>query len=1051
MKKMLLNIFSLLILMSFMFSPVIAQVPFGQEPPPFDDFETPERPERQKVPQEILDLFADGITVEEFLAMNQGPIPNAILEFADTPVTVVVILEQPSLSEYLIEEGLNRRSNLENQQSYVNQLKSEQAEVLNQIKTGRSDIQQIGNSFTKVLNGFMLRVPANEISSIREIKGVKSITQAPEYEPTLSASVPLINVDDLWVLGSGYSGEGTTIAVIDSGIDYTHAMLGGSGDPADYAANDPDIIEAGTFPNVKVVGGYDFAGTNYDASGISGSPIPVPDPDPLDELGHGTHVASTAAGIDAGFGSGVAPDALLYAVKVFGENGSTSLTLHGIEWAMDPQGLGHLAEPVDVINMSLGSDWGPADKNDPEFQAVENATALGVVVVASAGNAGNSSYIVGAPSTADSAISVAASTTGFMTSPYLTYAGDNKVPYTTSGNPFTTALTAELVDVSTIAEADALLCNIADVTGNPLANKIALISRGDCFFSEKINNAEALGAVAALIYNSAPGTFGMDTTGSTLPAGSLSQSDGVILLGETPIEITIGPDSNVMTFTSDTPPDTIASFSSRGPRGFDSKLKPEITAPGVSIFAAEMGSGSNGVSMGGTSMAAPHIAGVAALLTQAHPDWDPVHIKAAMMNTAVDLADAASSEIPRQGAGRVDALAAAETCIAAYADPELVSLSWGVIELDENYSETTRITLVNFCDTEVTLDVTTAFTSVSTGATLTSSVASVTVPAAPNIASVDVTLDLVAADMPIDFGGMEEYYGFVSFDNEAIDPLRIPFYFVPRPFTEISEVETKTKFEINDLGYAYLDQSGPVSSNLWAYPVTMVSDDDPSVLDNADLRYIGMDYGWLDSSYGDIFIPAFAMWDDVHTNQPYFSEIDLYIDADQDGVPETVDFNFNLNWFLGYDDNNQWFVVQVDLASGILYPGSPYLIGADFNSGVQEWYLPANWHFVTGSFDYEVLSFDWYGTPDYAGMASFDIYNPPLEWLLVNDMMTGYALNPQNEAFWLLFGVSDWDAYRYAGVQGIMLLDYYGKPGLGQSYYWPLDVYSSIFFPIFNQ
>jgi minor extracellular serine protease Vpr len=1041
MKKVFLKIFTLVLLLSFVASPVIAQVVSSQtDQAVAPEWEQPQRPEPEMVPQEILDEFEGGMTIEEFLANHQGPIPNALLDVAQVQIDVIVQLDKPSLIEYLQQEGLSNRSGLREQTDYVAQLERDQAEVLGKITAARgSEVIQMGDGFTKVLNGFMLRVPANAVNEIRSLAGVKSVTQTKQYEPTLGASIPLINADDVWAYNGGYTGEGVTIAVIDTGIDYTHAMFGGSGDPADYASNDPDIIEPGTFPTVKVIGGYDFVGTNYDARGIYGSPIPVPDPDPLDENSHGTHVASTAAGFDVGFGSGVAPDALLYAVKVFGVQGSTTFTLHAIEWAMDPQGLGHLAEPVDVINMSLGSNWGPADVTDPEFIAVENATSIGVIVVSSAGNAGNSSYIVGSPSSTDSAISVAASSTGLQTAPYIEYedAGTKYMPYTTSYNPFTTTITADLVDVVDF-NVSGELCDITGLVGDELLGDIALIKRGSCNFAVKINNAEALGAVAAIIYNNTTGIISMDTSGSALPAGSILQSDGLLLKGLAPIEISIGPDSNVRTFVSADPPDTIATFSSRGPRGFDSKLKPEITAPGVSIFAADMGTGNLGTSSSGTSMAAPHVAGVAALMVEANPGWDPVHIKAAMMNTAVDLADPASAQIPRQGAGRVDAYESITTSVVAYADPKLVSLSWGVIEVDDDFSDTQLITLRNFGAMEITLDVGTYFTSSSSaGATLTPAVSSVTVPAF-GAGSVEVTLDLVASLLPISFGGMEEYYGFVTF-TAGSETLRLPFYFVPRPYTELTEIDAVTRFEVNDYGWVGLEHSGPVPSSLWSYPVSLVSPHNPMVLDAADLRYVGMDYGWFQPGYGDIFVPAFAMWGGVHTNQPFFNEVDLYIDTPYGSV---VNFNYNYAWYLGAGQNNQWLVIQVDFADGMVYLGSPWLIYADYNSGFQEWYLPAPWQYVVDEFDYEVVSFDWNGNFDYGGAANFDLTKTPLVWGLTES-------SPYQEDFYLLFAVPDWYAYNASGIQGIMLVDYHGKPGAGQSYYWPLDVYFNYFLPTF--
>jgi subtilisin family serine protease len=1041
MKRNLFKIFAVLMVLAMVVSPASAK----EIPGDLLDGNPPTRTPTE-LPQEIIDEFRDGITIEEFLIRNQGPIPNALLQYADLQVTVVVQLEKPSLIEYMKQiKSSPERMAASAQSSYVQTLMTSQKPFITEVEKLGGNVM---GQYTKTINGFMARVPAKEVNDIRAIPGVKEVRRAPQHEITLTNSVPLINADDIWeMMPVGFKGTGITVAVIDTGIDYTHAMLGGSGNPSQYAANDPTRIEGKTFPTAKVIGGYDFAGTNYDAS--SGDPLfytPVPDPDPLDENGHGTHVASTVAGIDVGFGSGVAPEAFLYALKVFGAAGSTNLVMDAIEWAMDPNGDGDISDHVDVINMSLGSSFGPNDVNDPELIVVEAASQAGVFVVASAGNAGNNSYIVGSPSVSDSALSVAASSTGFSTSPYIEYEIDtveHKIPYTVSYNPFETTITAEMVDVDTLDGAGTgLLCDTAGVA--PMTGKIALIRRGTCSFYIKINNAEALGAVAAIIYNNTTGIISMDTTGSTLPAGSILQSDGLLLKSLAPLTISVGPDSNVTSFVSPDPADTIGSFSSRGPRGFDSKLKPEISAPGVAIFAADMGSGTLGVSYNGTSMAAPHVAGVAALIKQARPGWTNEQIKAAIMNTAVDLADSTSRQIPRQGAGRIDAYAAVNTNVVAVGDPKLVSLSWGVIEVNESIFEDDKtITLYNFTGGDITLDVASIFTSpVIAGASLTPSETEISVPAL-GTANLDVTLTLDATLLPLNFGAMEEYYGFVTFTGDE-DYLRVPFYFSPRPYTELTEVESVISFDIEkEYGYVDLIQNGPKASNLYAYPVFLVDENETDILDMGDLRYVGFDYGWFNASYGDIIVPAFSMWGPVHNNQPYFNEIDLYVDADQDGYPETVNFNFNYGWYASGASNNQWVVIQVDFLDGNMYLGSPYLIYADYNSGFQEWYLPAMYNYIApgAPFDYEVYSFDWYGMVDYGGMASFDYTKLPLDWELTSS-------NPINAPFSLLFAVNDIEGYHLSKPKGIMLVDYYGKPGEGQAYYWPISALYHHFFPV---
>jgi len=1046
MKKALVMLLTFVILTGLIVTPALAQMPTEQTAdrvPP--TFETPTRPEPQLVPQEIEDLFKDGISVEEFLAINKGPVPNAVMAYANLPLTVIVQLEGPSLIAYMDNhKGINGiEADKEVQQSYVAQLESTQESVINQIGASGIDAVVMGR-YTKVLNGFMARVPFNDLETIRGIPGVKSVSKAPEHTIDLSISVPLIGADLVHAMGdTGYTGESITVAVIDTGIDYTHAMFETTGDPSAYTANNPNIVESGSFPTPKVIGGYDFAGTDYDAG--SDDParlIPVPDPDPLDEGGHGTHVASTVAGVDAGFGTGVAPDALLYALKVFGAEGSTNLVVDAIEWAIDPNGDGFIDDHVDVINMSLGSSFGPAIPDDPEFLAVEAANTAGVFVVASSGNAGNVNYVTGSPANTDSALSVASSTTGYMTAPYVVYAG-GEIPYTTSANVFASAISAELVDVADYGDTAGTLCSTAGVT--PMTGKIALIIRGTCSFYIKINNAETLGAVAAIVYNNAAGSISMATAGSSLPAGSILQSDGIILKGLAPLNVVVGPDTTVKRFISPTPADTISDFSSRGPRGFDSMLKPEITAPGSEIFAANMGSGNQGVSMSGTSMAAPHMAGVVALMKQAHPTWTNQQIKAALMNTAVDLGGGTYKVVPRQGAGRVDVLKAITTKVVAIGDPKLVSLNWGLLELHENsYTSKKSVTLRNFSDLPVTLDLAAAFTTTTTAADLLPDTTSVTIPAyGSKVVTFTLTLNVTA--LPITFGGMEELFGYVTFTN-ADTNLRLPFYFVPRPYPMITETAKETTFDVSSYGYVNLVQDGPVPSSLWTFPVTLVSDNAPAVMDPADLRYVGMDFDGTNK----VLVPAFNMWGGQHTNQPYWSEVDLWIYGD---APEpVVNFNYNLGALTTNYPDNRWRVVQIDYNDGQMYltPYSPY---TDFNSGFQKWYLPPSWIYVTDTFEYEVISYDWYGHSDYAGAGQFDITRLPFWSAPLNATLTGYKYDPFNEPFSLVVEVDDLGGYLYSAPKGIMLVDYNGKPGVGQAYYWPITVtgFPKLFLPIINR
>ncbi|MGB9872816.1 MAG: S8 family serine peptidase, partial [Anaerolineae bacterium] len=1027
-------------------------------------------PHLEEVPPEVIELFKDGMSIEEFILLNNGQIPRALEPFVDREVAVIIELEAPPLAAKLTEKGGIGVMSAMDQRKYVETLRETQAQLEPQLQALGA---RVFSRYQKVYNGFLARVPLRQLAAIRDLPGVKAVHRAPEHRPSLAASVPLIGADQVWTQ-LGYEGEGVTIAIVDTGIDYYHAALGGSGDPADYANDDREIIEPGTFPTAKVIGGYDFAGPNYDAS--SDDPdeyTPQPDPDPLDGDGHGTHVASTAAGVATdSVSKGVAPKALLYALKVFGEPaGSTNLVLDAVEWSMDPNGDGDVSDRVDVINMSLGATYGPNDPTDPEIIAINNASALGVIVVASAGNSGNVSYIHGSPAAADSAIAVAASTTGYATAPTLSISGTLYVTQTNiiyqppafdgGTGLFTERMTATLAYVGVITTSD-FLCSTDGIPEDALAGKIALIQRGVCSFSVKVNNAAALGAVGAIIFNSAAGgneriTMGGDPV--AIPAGFIARQDGLYLIPAHGQTVIVSAVDEVRTLPDPyTPADTIATFSSRGPRGFDSSLKPDVSAPGVGIFAAAVGTGDGGVSYSGTSMAAPHVAGLAALIREAHPDWTPEQVKAAMMNTAVDLVAGPSRQTPRQGAGRIQAYPAVTAETIAIGDPDRVSLNWGVLPIEaDTYTALKNVTLQNFFTATKVYSATWTFGAGSRtlGVSLSLPV-TVEVPAM-GTAAVPVTLNINATQLSSIMRTLEEYYGYVVFTNAAVptETLRVPFYLSPRPYTRLTTLGSSTTFDY-ETGFAWFDlyHSGPISSSLWVYPVFAVDGNETDVADAGDVRLVGVDYGGY-TTYGNIFVVAINAWGSWHTPQPSFAEFDLYLDVDEDGEADLVNFNWNYGRFTGTSDNDQWVVVQVDLSTGELSLTSPFPIYTDYNAGFMEWYLPATWNGLEDiapgantDFDFQLLGFDYWGAQDVTEAGRFDFARPPFEW----DWLPGYPGHPGpfgRETPYVVV-VDDLGGYLYSRPKGVMIVDYNGKPGKGQAYYWPLRVtgYPQIFLPL---
>ena len=214
---------------------------------------------------------------------------------------------------------------------------------------------------SKALNAIAVAVRPEALPRITKIPGVRSVRPLVLEYPTNSTSVPFLGVPKVWenTLGLPFAatGDGISIGIIDTGVDYQHPTMGGTGNLTDYQNNDRTTLDTGEanveFPTAKVVGGFDFAGDAY-----SGGNVPVPDPDPMDCNGHGSHVAGTAAGFGVNAHRTTFPgpynttvpfgtlsdrprhgaEADLYALRVFGCGGGTDLTVQAIDWAMDPNG-----------------------------------------------------------------------------------------------------------------------------------------------------------------------------------------------------------------------------------------------------------------------------------------------------------------------------------------------------------------------------------------------------------------------------------------------------------------------------------------------------------------------------------------------------------------------------------------------------------------------------------------------------------------------------------------------------------------------------------------
>lgn len=607
----------------------------------------------------------------------------------------------------------------------------------------------------RAMNAVALEVDASGVDDLRRAPGVRAVHFLELEYPTNSTSVPFLGTPSLWNdslgLGLNADGAGITIGIIDTGVDYQHATFGGTGALADYQANDRTVTDA-FFPSAKVVGGWDFAGDTYNGTVASISP----DPDPMDCNGHGTHVASTAAGFGvnadgttyagpygpgapfAGMrvGPGTAPRALVYGLRVFGCGGGTNLTVQAIDWAIDPNDDGDFSDHLDVINMSLGSNFGGA--TNTSSVAADNAALAGVIVVASAGNSGDTYFISGSPGSGGRVLATAGVMDSGLSANSMRVnapggiAGFYTVGTAAFGNvPPAGGVTGNVVLGIDAADADgpettdgcSALTNAAAVAGN-----IALIDRGTCGFTVKVKNAQDAGAIGVIIANTAAGAFGnlggADPT-ITIPSVMTTFADGNTLKANI-------AGLSVTLFSAG---DTVYNSSSRGPRRATSpiRLKPDIAAPGVSITGAQTGITCTGVApstgcqvsnaagiiadsqpliLTGTSMASPHMAGIMALLLQLHPDWSVEQLKALAMNgalhdvTVFPEGGGARFGPGRIGSGRVDPTVSAQATVVALNsdDSGLVSVSFDDRSIVGTGSQVKRVRLVNTGTADATFD-----------------------------------------------------------------------------------------------------------------------------------------------------------------------------------------------------------------------------------------------------------------------------------------------------------------------------------------------------------
>ena len=825
------------------------------------------------------------------LGLDKAP-ATYMLELAGKPVTVANANAGGKLSK--AEKNQLRA-----------QLKSAQAGVIAAAKKGGAKVL---GSYQLTYNGVKIRATAAQAVKLARQPGVVGLHRIHPVALDNIHGVPLVGAPQVWDGVAGLHGEGIKVAVIDTGVDYTHADFGGPGTTAAYqtalasdtAPANPALFGSGA-PKVK--GGVDLVGDDYNAdpSDPAYQPIPHPDSNPLDCNGHGTHTSGTATGFGVlsdgstyagtygattvsshswNVGPGVAPKADLYSIRVFGCQGSTDVVVDAIEWAVD--------HDMDVINMSLGSTYGLP--GDPDGIAADNAALAGVIVVASAGNSGPNPYLVGSPSVSTRTISVAASdpTQSFPAANVALTGGTNIQAIDANGIPVN-GLSAPIKVLYTGLPHDAahisLGCNPSEYTAAGVTGDIVVVKRGTCARVARAIFGQQAGAAAVIMVNNAnslPPYEGPITSNPddgtpytvTIPFLGVRSSNGAAL---------VAADGTTATLTDTTLANpgylATASFSSGGARMEDSWLKPDVTAPGVSIASAGMGTGIAPAFLSGTSMAAPHTAGLAALVRQAHPTWSVEAIKAAIVNTADPSLDAGYST-RLNGAGFVQAPPAVATNVVATGDPGTATLNYGFAEFVGGYAKTRQVHLQNLGSTAVTFDVTTARNSGSPHSVGLGN-SSITVQA-HSTANVSVTLSVPVGTVG-DASAFHDVAGLVRFAprngaNGGV-ALDVPFYLVARADSKIKTSLNTVQLNKKGSQTAYISNGGAITGTADWY-VWGVSDAEDIGGGMTDLRAVGV------QSFPGVL--AFGVSTYGRNSNWAANEVDIYLDVNGDDDPDYV-------------------------------------------------------------------------------------------------------------------------------------------------------------------
>lgn len=530
--------------------------------------------------------------------------------------------------------------------------------VERQEASARADIEAavpqstVTGSFQVAYGGVSAIVPANRIEDLLAVQGVVAIQADSLQQPLTDASPEFIGATSAWdqLGGSATAGEGVIVGVLDTGIWPEHPSLADHGNLSHPGGTygcefgdgtDPDLGDPFTCNN-KLIGAYAFVDT-YLAFG----------PDLLEEFcaadrsecsardsnGHGTHTATTAAGgpveeavllgVDRGPISGIAPGAHVIAYRVCLDQGCfQSDSVSAVEQA--------ILDGVDVLNFSISG--GSNAYTDPVELAFLDAYAAGILVNASAGNAGPGAGTANHAGPWTNTVGASTSDRQFLTTLALTADGGASLNIVGATVTDGIATPTDVVLAEDVPGYDDPLC-LDPLPDDSAVGLIVACERGVIARVDKSKHVEPSGAAGMILYNPSP--QGLNTDNHFIPSVHIDQPDSDAFLAFMEQESGVQA-SWTGGVASEVPGDVMASFSSRGPLG--DFLKPDVTAPGVQILAGNTpvpvgaGAGVQGQlyqAIQGTSMSSPHAAGAAALVKAAYPDWTPGQMKSALMTASV--------------------------------------------------------------------------------------------------------------------------------------------------------------------------------------------------------------------------------------------------------------------------------------------------------------------------------------------------------------------------------------------------------------------------------